>query len=347
MIRNPLISVILPVYNSGDSVAKAIDSILVQSYINWELIIVNDGSTDDSAKIINNFSKTDSRILVIQQMNQGVSTARNKGISAASGEYLAFLDSDDWVDSDYLEKMLRPMLMHNVDLVCAGYYEINERNEDGISLHDFSSAKHHKSLEKYEYQLNLFNGVSGVLWAKLFKKRIIREHNLLLDARVSLYEDLLFVLSYSTYVKNVFVISSSIYYYNRLNETGLSRRLRICQYNDLILTNQAIALYRDKLHPIDLHSIIDQRTNAFFAKLLWDNSFPYEHYKKTALFCHDKATITSNILPQLNSKNIILLKLIASKRIFFSYIYIQSLKKLISLKQKLSHVKRKNKDNIR
>lgn len=117
------ISVIVPVYNVEKYLARCVDSILAQTYGNLEIILVNDGSKDASGVICDDYAAADSRIRVIHKENGGLSSARNAGIDAAVGEYLAFVDSDDWIEPQTYEWMMEQMLYYGVKLVCAGRYD--------------------------------------------------------------------------------------------------------------------------------------------------------------------------------------------------------------------------------
>ena len=114
---NPQISVIVPIYNVEKYLAKCIDSIINQTLTNIEIILVNDGSTDNSRKIIDKYDKKDSRIKVIHKKNGGQGSARNAGLDIAKGEYIGFVDSDDWIDSNMYENLYNAAISNNADIV--------------------------------------------------------------------------------------------------------------------------------------------------------------------------------------------------------------------------------------
>ena len=130
------VSLIVPVYNNEKYIGKCIGSILNQTYKNIELIIINDGSKDNSDNIITNFQKTDERIKYIKQENSGPSQARNIGINIATGKYLMFIDSDDTVDKYYVEYMLKEIESNDYDIVCCGYKDISRFGV--VKCNDFS-----------------------------------------------------------------------------------------------------------------------------------------------------------------------------------------------------------------
>lgn len=127
MLENPLISVIVPVYNVEALLPRCIDSILNQTYKNLEVLLVDDGSRDASGKICDDYALRDSRLRVFHKENGGQSTARNLGLDAATGEYITFVDSDDWLEADGYGPMLELALRENVKLVSAGRYDVSAR----------------------------------------------------------------------------------------------------------------------------------------------------------------------------------------------------------------------------
>ena len=135
MEQSALISVIVPVYNVEPYLPRCIDSILAQTYSNLEVILVDDGAKDASGAICDDYAGKESRIKVIHKENGGLSSARNAGIDIARGEYLAFVDSDDWIEPDAYEYMLEQMLQSGAKLACAGRYDVNgETGEKKIGL---------------------------------------------------------------------------------------------------------------------------------------------------------------------------------------------------------------------
>lgn len=135
MDRETQISVIVPVYNVEEYLPRCVDSILAQTYENLEVILVDDGSPDGSGAICDEYAAGDSRIRVIHKENGGLSSARNAGIDAAAGEYLAFVDSDDWIEPEMYGHMLGLMKKYNAKLVCAGRYDVNGKTgEKSVGL---------------------------------------------------------------------------------------------------------------------------------------------------------------------------------------------------------------------
>ena len=130
MEKSPCISVIVPVYNVAPYLERCVASICAQTYLNLEILLVDDGSTDDSGQICDRLARTDARIRVIHKENGGLSSARNAGLDAAAGDFVGFVDSDDWIEPDMYEAMLALMQRYDAQLVCAGRYDVDETTSE-------------------------------------------------------------------------------------------------------------------------------------------------------------------------------------------------------------------------
>ena len=125
-MENNLISIIVPIYNSENYIKKCLDSILAQTYSNLEVILIDDGSTDNSYNICKDYQKKDNRIVLLQQKNAGVSRARNHGLEVAKGEYIGFVDSDDYIEPEMYEILLNSIIESNSKIAICNYYYENE-----------------------------------------------------------------------------------------------------------------------------------------------------------------------------------------------------------------------------
>lgn len=214
-MKNQLVSIVVPVYNVAPCLAKCLDSIRCQSYSNWELILVDDGSTDGSGNICDEYLRKDDRISVAHIPNGGVSHARNMGINLAQGEWITFVDGDDWVDEDYLEKLYEPIFQNpEIEFVQGGCKKYKEGQ--GASV-----------LQQYPYKLDsdalyLLNHFRGLSISKLFKKNILLENCILFDEKVKIEEDYIFTLDYINFVCHYCFIDSTSYYY-RYRESSASK----------------------------------------------------------------------------------------------------------------------------
>lgn len=176
-MRTPLISVIIPVYNVEKYLHRCLDSVIAQTYQNLEIICVDDGSIDESGRICDQYAVRDARIKVIHQENQGLSAARNRGLDAAEGEYIAFVDSDDYILEDMYKKMLDKLLNYNVDLcVCQWQYEFSDGRQVVKRKNiDPTIYGRKTSLEfaRFLYMGNYENGVVVVAWNKLYRRALL------------------------------------------------------------------------------------------------------------------------------------------------------------------------------
>lgn len=205
------ISIIIPVYNAEKYLDRCLSSILEQTNKNFELILIDDFSTDKSQEICKEFTKKDSRIsLLVNEVNKGVSFTRNKGIYEAKGEFITFIDSDDWVNKTYLEDFFFFPILNNSIVVQGIFYEL-KRNKKKI-LFSYINASYNISSKKNGVVKNqLFH--NGCPVAKLFETEIIKSKNIVFNESISLNEDHLFVLEYYKYVENINVVSAMNYHY--------------------------------------------------------------------------------------------------------------------------------------
>lgn len=172
MDRETRISVIVPVYNVETYLAKCVDSILGQSYANLEVILVNDGSTDSSGSICDAFARKDDRVRVIHKENGGLSSARNAGMEAAAGEYISFIDSDDWIEPDAYEHLLGLMEKYQVKLVCGGNYDVDGgtgRRTLGICPKKEEAV----TAEEFVGRMFLWDGCDSSVCDKIFHRSLL------------------------------------------------------------------------------------------------------------------------------------------------------------------------------
>lgn len=228
----PTISIIVPVYKVEQYLLRCIDSILAQTYPNFELILVDDGSPDNCGQICDEYASTDSRIHVIHQTNSGVSAARNAGLSNATGDYITFVDSDDYVDPDYLQNMYAS----KSDLTLCGLVVQNEHGDHlRTTTHPDSQYNNKESIpfsELYE-SLMLYSP-----YCKLFRSDIIKIHDLRFPQHISWGEDGMFVSDYLCYIESLTVIGQTGYHYIKYDkEDSLSTKVRP-DIIDMIVTSR-------------------------------------------------------------------------------------------------------------
>lgn len=215
-MNTPKVSFIIPVYNSEKYLEKCICSVLSQSFDDFELILVNDGSKDRSGLLCDTYAKKDLRIKVIHQKNQGVSAARNTGIKHATGEWCCFVDSDDWIEPDYL---------------FAFFSNLTAKNNLIVQEVKTSFKKKIKLTRNYQYKTYPINDFSNLLkdnlilfngfpFAKLYNLKIIKENNLCFNTDIKFAEDLIFFLDYLKHIESVTFIKESFYVYVYNNQSA-------------------------------------------------------------------------------------------------------------------------------
>lgn len=220
----PLVSVIVPVYKVEYVVKNCIESILNQIFTDFELILVDDGSPDNSGKICDEYAKKDDRVIVIHKENGGVSSARNVGIDRAKGKYICFVDSDDYVSKDYLKTLIDVEENNNADNIWC-YFKTVDKYSEKIDRKEVSSGP---NIEKYTVKdiMTLHEKwLDAGPVCKLYILDIIKENNLKFDESLSLGEDLIFNFVYLDYTnKNIIVINKELYFYLQNNENSLSKK---------------------------------------------------------------------------------------------------------------------------
>lgn len=243
MLEENLISVIIPIYNVEKYISRCLDSVINQTYKKIEIICVDDGSPDNSIKILKEYEKKDSRIKIIRQENGGLSSARNIGIKDSRGEYIFFLDSDDWLPLNSLELLYEDILLNKSDISVGNLIKVYPKKNKEIGLKNLKKIDY--SLKNYlEYSINKKNFTANVV-NKLYKTKIIVENKILFKEKI-LYEDFLFTVQYFIYCKKISVIKEAVYYYfleredsivNTVNIRDLEVFLNIIEIEKFLINN--------------------------------------------------------------------------------------------------------------
>lgn len=216
----PQISIIVPVYKVEKYIHKCIDSILSQTYKDWELILVDDGTPDNSGLICDEYAVNDSRIQVIHQKNAGVGAARNAGIDKSTGKYIAFLDSDDFCTADYLQNFVNGLIQNSdSDLIIQGMYFY----DNGVTAKlQFSDNYYVDNIKAAILQNKLLS--FGAPYCKLFKKELIDFHSIHFATDYSFGEDTYFFFEYLSHTRTVQFVSSLGYFYRDSPGDSLSKK---------------------------------------------------------------------------------------------------------------------------
>lgn len=260
----PKVSVIIPVYNAERYCSDTISSVLNQTYKNFEIIIVDDGSTDNSLKIIEDFANHESRIKVIHTENYGVSHARNVGLSYASGEWIHFIDSDDYIEPNMMQEMYNIISKHNdVDVVISGVNKIFE-SESKREIQKFNnmSLNNRKEIGDYLLSINFMHRdmLLNYLWNRWIKRSIISSNNIFFDESLSLGEDFVFNCEVIKRSLCIMLLEDAYYHYyirgsqsliHKFRSDELDRRIKM--YHTTISLYKYFGIFEDAQNIIEIN----------------------------------------------------------------------------------------------
>lgn len=244
----PSVSLIVPVYNGADYLKKGIDSILRQTFSDFEVILVDDGSTDGSGAVCDAYAAADSRVRAVHKENGGAGSARNRGIELAAGEYLMFPDADDWMEPAMLEEMVRRARETDADVVICGFRNHTSYSDAPGAAVRAGTAYFGTKQEVRAYVTSLFpDGVVGYPWNKLYKAERIRENALRFPA-MRRYQDGMFNLAFFEHAGSCALLDRELYHY-KVNDMA-----------DVFMK-----------FPKNMYQLIEQFTEAYYEKLeQWD-----------------------------------------------------------------------------
>lgn len=268
----PYISVIVPVYNAESTLKKCIDSILVQDFTDFEVILIDDGSQDKSLQICEDFAKKDNRIIVVHKENGGVSSARNYGLEIAKGKWVTFIDSDDYINGSYFT------IFEDKDLIFASYQIIQSgklvyrMTSEGLDNHSLSEL-----VDKY--------GIDSMLrvpWGKFYKRNFIADIRFPADMKVG--EDTCFVWKYLSKCKTYGVARKSIYYFSK---SYMSSKQKYGMKVDYAINS----LYQLKAAFTDMAEHFGINRQLFFSFIGYFKLVSSEEWKKNRKLWYDNETI--------------------------------------------------------
>lgn len=213
----PKISVIVPVYNVEKYLARCLDSIINQTLADIEIICINDGSTDNSLEILNDYAKKDSRIKIIDQTNAGLSCARNAGMQIAQGEYIGFVDSDDWIDLDFYEKLYTAAKKYDADIACGSIKAWRKCNRKNIML-KYKEEELASDIYRKFYLCDIPETCN--VWNRIYRTSKLKENHIEFEPGV-LYEDVCFTTEVLIETDTLVTVPGTYYNYERANVTSI------------------------------------------------------------------------------------------------------------------------------
>ena len=272
----PKVSVIIPVYNAEKYIERCIISVINQSFKDWELILVDDGSKDHSATIIGNYMQKDARIFCFHKDNGGASSARNYGIEAATSDWLAFVDADDYLNTDYLQSLIQVQSKYNADLICGGHIKITPQGEicKKREYHEmyFEKKSFNEMLKKRLLTLQ------KAPWAKLYQKSIIDKHSIRFIQGAITGEDEIFMYTYFLHCNSVAFSTSTGYNYNII-DNSLTTQGCFPYENALISVNSFTAIAKDLLKCYPTYTWLNKQW-TFYVDMLLNSIYKYSLTRK-------------------------------------------------------------------
>lgn len=221
MSEKILVSIIVPVYNGEKYIESCINSILKQSEEKFELIIVDDGSTDNTYSIANKYSQIDKRVLILTKTNGGVSEARNYALDRANGKYIVFVDSDDLVENNYISSLLKYVIEENADLVCTGYKMLKSYNRSQNISYSKMILLQGELVDNFIW---FFKNISNAPWGKIYKTEILNKYNIRFPMNIPYGEDTIFNIKYFSYINSVVLSEDITYQYNCCNQNSAMKK---------------------------------------------------------------------------------------------------------------------------
>lgn len=240
-----MISIIVPVYNAYPYLRKCVDSIIAQTVQEWELLLVDDGSTDGSSELCDLLVQKDNRIRVIHKDNGGASSARNAGLDIASGTYIMFVDSDDWIAPDLCKKLLEEMnSIEECDLVIGGYIIVEKDgfHDNGVLHAVINMNENLSSYFEFAYMTDRFSGPV----VKLYRRKLIGGQRF--DTSVRLGEDFQFNMRYLMKCSKILMSDTVGYYYNKLNYQSITHQFRRSKFRDNLKSYELVKKFLYHFH---------------------------------------------------------------------------------------------------
>lgn len=267
ILKEPLVSIIIPIYNSEKSIERCLCSIRNQTYKNIEVLMINDGSMDHTLSILHKYKKLDNRFRLINKINTGVSASRNQGINEARGEYLQFVDADDWIVKNATETYVQMEVTQDCDMVISDYYRVN-----GKKIYTKGHIPKEGLISREEFAQFMMeapaNFYYGVMWNKFFKTDIVRKQQITCSTDLNWCEDYQFNLEYLLYVSNIYVIKKPLYYYVKTKGSLVATQIN---FSHMIYTKKILfEYYKDLYKNIDIYKDNKFKIYLFFIAVARD-----------------------------------------------------------------------------
>ena len=339
-MMNDKISIILPLYNSEQYLERCINSIINQTYENFELILIDDGSTDKTLEKIKEYEKKDSRIVIITKKNSGVSDSRNIGILNSSGKYITFVDSDDWLEKDAIENLYNCIIETKYPIV-RGKYVIEYKAKSKSIVEKFA---YNEDIANTNISRLIDNVISGemncYMWLLLIDSKVIK-NKIYFNNRLAMMEDTIFYLDLLLENNDIYFLNKTIYHYY-VNPESASRNSDYTKRN-LENSIEVNRIFEEKLNKYNCNSIdrkkmYNTKTSKAISECLYklycSNSFEfYEEYNKIINSDEIRQILKNCDMKKINFQNKYIIRFLISKSKYLLMIFLK-LRKLLSIIKK-------------
>lgn len=295
----PKVSIIIPVYNKGQYISSTLDSVLQQKYQDYEVIIVNDGSKDDSLEIINDYAAKFEHIRIINIPNGGVSNARNTGIRYANGEWIQFLDGDDKIDSEYLLKGMKLVENREVDILFTNFQMVDENGGIRKTVNSLRTGMYDQNgLCKAFIEQQYKNGFFGYISNKLIRRSLIEKANANFPTSINLAEDLDFYVLLYPNVEKAYFENIISFYYLQTDDNYLNRD-KVDYFSQLMIHLDIRKWFIQSRKYIEYQEILDRKVSEYVFFVLFHGKENGQNIKKLYEKIVENDDIMASLRPEL------------------------------------------------
>ncbi|MCI8485617.1 MAG: glycosyltransferase [Clostridia bacterium] len=343
-----LVSIIVPVYNCEKYLERCLNSIIKQTYKNLEILLINDGSTDKSLEIVKEFSEIDNRIIVIDKKNEGVSIARNIGIDNAKGEYITFVDADDWLELDAIDRLYNVIITEKVDVVRGNYYlnEVRANRESIAPIYELSNRKiikeDFRETRMIEHFLFVEKSIANLVMLLFIRSDVLKKNKVRFNPELYMMEDVVFYLHVFLNIDSIYFMQFPVYhYFYNVNSATKSIERYIKNIKGIMNVNKEIKNILLKNNLMDIKKV--SKLNANHLKIITNYLYflvrdKIYNYKKMIFEIINKRDFQELMkdldLTNIPMKNKIMINLIRYKQVNAYIVFCKVISVIVKLKNK-------------
>ena len=281
----PIVSIIVPIYNMEKYLDNCLKSIVNQSYKNIQVILINDGSKDKSEQIAKKYQENDSRIILINKENSGVSSSRNMGIDLANGKYIIFVDADDYIEPKMIEIMVNEINKSNVGLIQCFFKKVKDDNIKLGDVNKYDKIEYTKqeAIRSIIYRKNTELKLNRAIWGKIYFTDIIKANNIKFKEDIYMFEDGFFNLQYLKYIDNIKILTTELYAYRQTN-TSATKKFdeNRARQSSLILKNLNQYVKQENINYAndEINLFACEMLSGIIAKQIFNKSNKANYYQK-------------------------------------------------------------------